>query len=290
MPARTSAKATLRATLPTRQVVTEDRPHPPVELVRLLRRARPGCPRRRAISVSFAARRHRCATVTHGHSRSPDLRAVLLQARGSTNGQDGLLGATFSARLGNTAATSIKAATRSTWARTSRGRPGRATPRPRPKVVHRRALAGPLQLHPVKMRTLKGSTIRGQRQPAHGDPGQRSTGTRRSATGTSGHRRRTKPQLSRPMAVPTSGGGERRSRIRVSPPGCREPLPGSCPRGVAHRGRASPAVEPGAVAASCGHRRSCRPCHPRAISSSHERYAAVNHGHSRRPLRWAPAP
>jgi len=39
----------------------------------------------------------------------------------------------------------------------------------------------------------------------------------------------------------------------------------------------------------CEPRRSPRPCHLRAISSGHERYAAVNHGHSRRPLRWAPA-
>ena len=36
----------------------------------------------------------------------------------------------------------------------------------------------------------------------------------------------------------------------------------------------------GAVAARCEHRRSRRPCHPRAISSGHERYPAVNHGHS----------
>jgi conjugative relaxase-like TrwC/TraI family protein len=33
-----------------------------------------------------------------------------------------------------------------------------------------------------------------------------------------------------------------------------------------------------------------RPCHSRAISSGHQRYPADNHGHSRRPLRWASAP
>jgi hypothetical protein len=32
------------------------------------------------------------------------------------------------------------------------------------------------------------------------------------------------------------------------------------------------------------------PCHPRAISSGHERYPADTHGHSTRPLDWAPVP
>jgi hypothetical protein len=50
-----------------------------------------------------------------------------------------------------------------------------------------------------------------------------------------------------------------------------------------------PPVQLGAVAVRCEHRRSRRPCHLCAISSGHERYAAVSHGHSRRPLRWAPA-
>src|SRR5215211_5834021 len=31
-------------------------------------------------------------------------------------------------------------------------------------------------------------------------------------------------------------------------------------------------------------RRSRRPCHPRAISSGHERYAAVSHGHSKQAV------
>jgi hypothetical protein len=43
-----------------------------------------------------------------------------------------------------------------------------------------------------------------------------------------------------------------------------------------------PPAEPGAVAARCEHRRSRRPCHPRAISSGHERYPAVTHGHPER--------
>jgi hypothetical protein len=40
-----------------------------------------------------------------------------------------------------------------------------------------------------------------------------------------------------------------------------------------------PGVELRAVAARCEHRRSRRPCHPRAITSGNERYPAVNHGH-----------
>ena len=35
----------------------------------------------------------------------------------------------------------------------------------------------------------------------------------------------------------------------------------------------------GAVAASWEHRRSHLPCHPRATSTGHERYAAVSRGH-----------
>jgi hypothetical protein len=41
-------------------------------------------------------------------------------------------------------------------------------------------------------------------------------------------------------------------------------------------------VELGAGAATCEHRRSRRPCHPRATRSGHERYPADNHGHSER--------
>jgi hypothetical protein len=41
-------------------------------------------------------------------------------------------------------------------------------------------------------------------------------------------------------------------------------------------------VEPGAVAATSEHHRSRRPCHPRAISSGHERYLADSHGHLER--------
>jgi hypothetical protein len=40
----------------------------------------------------------------------------------------------------------------------------------------------------------------------------------------------------------------------------------------------------GAVGTRCEHRRSRRPCHPRAISSGHERYPADNHGHSEKTV------
>src|SRR5688500_10489690 len=40
-----------------------------------------------------------------------------------------------------------------------------------------------------------------------------------------------------------------------------------------------PPPRAGAIAPDAKDRRSRRPCHPRAISSGHERYVAVNHGH-----------
>src|SRR5215211_3615986 len=49
---------------------------------------------------------------------------------------------------------------------------------------------------------------------------------------------------------------------------------------VTRHGTRSPA-ELGAVAARSEHRRSCRPCHPRATSSGQQRYPADNHGHSK---------
>jgi hypothetical protein len=57
-------------------------------------------------------------------------------------------------------------------------------------------------------------------------------------------------------------------------------LPGSCPREVAQRGRASPSGRSGSHRRQVEHCRSCRPGHPRAISSGHQRYPAVSHGHS----------
>jgi hypothetical protein len=66
--------------------------------------------------------------------------------------------------------------------------------------------------------------------------------------------------------------------------------PGSCHQAVVTEDGPRPLRELGTVTFRCEPRRSRRPCHPRAISSGHERYAAVNQGHLRRPLRWAPAP
>jgi hypothetical protein len=67
--------------------------------------------------------------------------------------------------------------------------------------------------------------------------------------------------------------------------------PRSCPQAGGHRRTGLTLRPSGAVAARHEHRRSRRPCHPRATSSGHERYPAVNHGHchrgrcaARRPL------
>ena len=91
--------------------------------------------------------------------------------------------------------------------------------------------------------------------------------------------------------------GEGRSRYLVSlgrgcdnpaddartddPAGAAARPPGACQHFGGQRGRASPLGQLGAVAARWKHRRSRRPCHPRAISSGHERYVAVTHGHSK---------
>jgi hypothetical protein len=55
-------------------------------------------------------------------------------------------------------------------------------------------------------------------------------------------------------------------------------------RELGYRGRASPSsrAEPSLPSASPGYPR--RPCQSRAISG-HERYPAVSHGHSERPVR-----
>jgi hypothetical protein len=59
---------------------------------------------------------------------------------------------------------------------------------------------------------------------------------------------------------------------------------GSYPRCSGHPGRASPSGRAGAVAARCDHLHSCRPCHPRAISSGHQRYLTDGHGHFERAV------
>jgi hypothetical protein len=56
-------------------------------------------------------------------------------------------------------------------------------------------------------------------------------------------------------------------------------------KAVGHRGRASPTERVGSPSPPrANDRRSRRPCHPPAISSGHERYPAVSHGHFRRAV------
>jgi hypothetical protein len=57
--------------------------------------------------------------------------------------------------------------------------------------------------------------------------------------------------------------------------------PGSCPRGGAHRGRASPYGQGGAKGRVRYPASSRRPCHKRAIHSSPERSPSDNHGQPR---------
>jgi hypothetical protein len=70
-----------------------------------------------------------------------------------------------------------------------------------------------------------------------------------------------------------------RARVESPPPGCREPS-GLLPTrqwspGTALTLWASWVPSP----SGAEHHRSRRPCHPRAISSGHQRYPADNHGH-----------
>jgi hypothetical protein len=70
----------------------------------------------------------------------------------------------------------------------------------------------------------------------------------------------------------------RRSEGGETPPSAASP-PGSCQRCGGHLRRTLPSGRAGAVAARREDRCSCRPCHPRAISSGHERYLTDGHGH-----------
>jgi hypothetical protein len=63
------------------------------------------------------------------------------------------------------------------------------------------------------------------------------------------------------------------------PPAAASPS-GLLPTRRARQGRASPCGPAGSFAARSEHRHSGRPCHPRAISSGHERYPADSHGQS----------
>ena|SRR5215218_2594382 len=66
--------------------------------------------------------------------------------------------------------------------------------------------------------------------------------------------------------------------VRISRPGCRRALQALAHEGVVTEDGPRPLRELGTVTFRCEPRRSRRPCHPPAISSSHERYAAVNQG------------
>jgi hypothetical protein len=97
------------------------------------------------------------------------------------------------------------------------------------------------------------------------------------------------------LAVPSRSGpwsrrAERRRRPRtgiVSGGGPESNLPTRLPRALralAHDAVVAevgpyPLAVLGAVAATFEERRSCRPCHPRATSSGHQRYPADSHGY-----------
>jgi hypothetical protein len=81
-------------------------------------------------------------------------------------------------------------------------------------------------------------------------------------------------------ACPLVSGPPRPRLQRRGHPSCRAAF-AACLRGTGHRGRPSPSSRAGAVAARCERRCPRRPCHPRARSSGHQRYAAVSHGHSK---------
>jgi hypothetical protein len=72
----------------------------------------------------------------------------------------------------------------------------------------------------------------------------------------------------------------RRAGVRVSLPNCREPLRALAHEAVVTEDGPHPLAELGAIAATSERRRSRAPCHPRAISSGHQRYPADSHGHS----------
>jgi hypothetical protein len=76
----------------------------------------------------------------------------------------------------------------------------------------------------------------------------------------------------------TAGGRDRELGANL-PPGCREPS-NSWPQGGGSPRTASPTERVGSPSPPrANDRRSRRPCHPPAISSGHQRYPAVSHGH-----------
>src|SRR5215207_4499020 len=85
---------------------------------------------------------------------------------------------------------------RSTWARTSRGRPGRVTPRPLQRLARRRPPPSQvIRSLAVTTAALKASATRDRRPPAHSDAGPRWV---RAAPGTAGPRRSVRDTLDLP--------------------------------------------------------------------------------------------
>jgi hypothetical protein len=92
--------------------------------------------------------------------------------------------------------------------------------------------------------------------------------------------RSSEPQATAPKSLLISDEGDGRRGVRVSPPMPPRALRAFAHEAVVTKGWASPSSRAGAVAARVERHRSRRPCHPRAISSGHQRYPADTHGHS----------
>jgi len=97
-----------------------------------------------------------------------------------------------------------------------------------------------------------------------------------------GHQR--SPQVPRRRRSPFRPGHERTTpreaaRVGVFPPRLPRALRALFHEAAGRGGRASSFRRAGAIATRFEHRRSHRPCHPRATSSGHGRYPADNHGH-----------
>jgi hypothetical protein len=86
------------------------------------------------------------------------------------------------------------------------------------------------------------------------------------------------------------GRGAQTTAATNGPEDAATPRPRLANEAVVTADRPHPPVELGAVAARWEPRCSGRPCHPRAVSSGHQRYPAVNHGHAVRGVALGAAP
>jgi hypothetical protein len=147
-------------------------------------------------------------------------------------------------------------------------------PRPWPRQDHlQRGRHGPRARDGITSATRTSSTPSACGcSPSTGRPGSCS---RPSTTAASTAVSRTSSPTSAPSSPEQAGrpGGVSRpmAAVGLRPMPTKRWSPGNRPH---------PPVELEAIAARWERRRSRRPCHSRAISSGHERYAAVNHGHS----------